>query len=749
MKWSCAACTFVNGSENASRCEMCGTSRNGGKSKPSNKAVSSLSRSSGRQTTLFGAFAASNPKSKTSKPVKNQSRTMTAANGFFSQNNRSTSLNTLEAPFSTLKARSEKVLQETFRIGKLRFLQPDAVDCALKRQSQLLVMSTGGGKSLCYQLPAVTLGGTTLVVSPLKALISDQVAALKKKGIRAEALLGNLSEGKKTDLFERLLQRSLRTAKKSSKKPSVDHSSLPPLTLLYCTPEQISQSERLQSALSELHKKKRLTGFAIDEAHCLSEWGHDFRPAFRKLGWLREQFPDCPLMACTATATKAVVDDIIKTLRLEGQPCHLGSFDRSNISYECRYKDGLEISNPNGGAMKDMLDFIKSQHVQKNKNPIAGIVYVHKREDAVELAERITTDSGVKAVAYHGGMKDQERQELQEDWMTGRAQVAVATVAFGMGVDLAHVRYVVHWTISKSVENFYQESGRAGRDGLPSISLVYYSRSDERLFRFLASKGKQSEKKESALDKMSDYCLKEGCRRKYLLQFFGERKPVACNKKCDFCKDPESVTRAMEAAQTFTDFTFHTSSSAYGANEWDGQLNAPHGDDVVYADDGDPEMESDGLLVKGPSVYIDVQEEDSNSRGKKRRSYDEVLKKYDKLEMMDNNQASGFVNFRAREDDEGEINLEDRARPQKILGLPDHLRANAPDPLAHFQKQKEDVASSKEIADDAARRRRELAEKQAQLKTLLAQAKSRSASRSAPVAPPPAPMMRPSKRRRN
>lgn len=510
-------------------------------------------------------------------------------------------------------------MREIFKIDGLRHLQPAAVECALKRQSQLIIMATGGGKSLCFQLPAVVLGGTTIVVSPLIALMADQSQALLDKGIAAAVISSSNGEGKNLDVMERLLGRSLRA------KQKLDPSTLRPVTLLYCTPEQI-QTNRFQNILMELHQKNRLALFAIDEAHCLSSWGHDFRPAYRKLGWLRQSFPDVPCMACTATATPKVIQDIRETLRLQDCPCHMGSFDRVNIRYRVRYKDALDQSSERG-AKGDLLDFIQREHdrAQRKKTVYSGIVYVHKRSDTTDLAKEITKATGIIAAAYHGGLKVAERERVQQSWTSGETNIAIATVAFGMGIDLAHVRYVVHWSMAKSIEAFYQESGRAGRDGLGSTSVLYFSKSDADKFAYLVNKqkGKKSKNKNDKsathaledLQRMIDYCITPGCRRKCLLQHFGERNvdpKTVCKGKCDFCKDPKGVEEAIEAATAENDFTFHTKPKP--ETKWDGQWESPFGDDDPTSGEVDNDWEVDGLDITGARQF--GEENTSNSQHK-------------------------------------------------------------------------------------------------------------------------------------
>ncbi|ACI64565.1 predicted protein, partial [Thalassiosira pseudonana CCMP1335] len=288
----------------------------------------------------------------------------------------------------------------------------------------------------------------TIVVCPLIALMVDQVNNLHKKGIHTAACWSS-------------------SHRKS--KRNIQDMRLTPIQILYCTPELL-ETDKFRAILTKLHSARRLHLIAIDEAHCLSTWGHDFRPAYRKLRLLREAFPSVPIMACTGTATSKVVQDIRDVLCLDSTtaPCLMGTFNRPNISYEVRYKDSL-------------------QHdvAEKAKQPCSGIIYVHKREDCTTLAIQISKTTGLVAAAYHAGLKDAEREDTQQKWTAGSVHVAVATVAFGMGIDLPHVRYVVHWSLAKSLEGFYQESGRAGRDGKPSISILYYSKDDASKFAFL------------------------------------------------------------------------------------------------------------------------------------------------------------------------------------------------------------------------------------------------------------------------
>lgn len=544
--WSCGTCTFLN-ENNHDKCSIC-CARREPVCTNDNKKV---------QSTLFGFKPSTeNAAAKPAKPRKRQKQSHGAENQvplMFRGKGSSSDFHPTERSFATLNQNALSALKDVFGIGKLRNLQPHAIKCVLKQQNQILVMATGGGKSLCYQLPAVAMGGTAIVVSPLIALMQDQVEALRNKGISAAVLSSVNGVRANQEILECLLGRRIRKTK--SKKPPAADQPLKPITLLYCTPEQL-QTGHFREALIEVNKQKRLSLFAVDEAHCLSSWGHDFRPAFRKLCWFREIFPDIPCIACTATATPKVIKDIQTILKLSDARCHVGSFNRPNISYEVRYKDVLDTLTFDG-ANGDLMRFIKKQHQDHAEcgTPCSGIIYVHKREETSQLALSIRKQTGIAAAGYHGGLKDAERSRIQAEWTNGVIPIAIATVAFGMGIDLAHVRYVVHWAMSKSIESFYQESGRAGRDGKPSLSLLYYSRSDFSKFQYLIEQRRKKDAKDKSalsalqnLEQMNDFAMKAGCRRLYLLNYFGDSVSCACQKTCDYCKNPEAVQRSISSA---------------------------------------------------------------------------------------------------------------------------------------------------------------------------------------------------------
>jgi ATP-dependent DNA helicase RecQ len=341
------------------------------------------------------------------------------------------------------------VLQQTFKLKSLRPLQETAVTNALLGRSSIVVMATGSGKSLCYQLPALVGGNinnmkvcankssVTVVVCPLIALMIDQVGNLQRKGINTAACLSSSHTAKEKAETLNRLQIDKKDAKKETKMISTGDV-LTPIQLLYCTPELI-ETDRFRAILRKLNESNRLYMIAIDEAHCLSTWGHDFRPSFRKLAWMREAFPNVPVMACTGTATAKVIQDIRDTLQLgNNAQCIMGTFNRPNITYEVRFKDSLNALKPQGAVM-DLATFVKKQHhnASSNGQPCSGIIYVHKREDCQGLASHIAKATGLSCLAYHAGLKDSEREATQRKWTDGICSIAVATIAFGMGLVIA------------------------------------------------------------------------------------------------------------------------------------------------------------------------------------------------------------------------------------------------------------------------------------------------------------------------
>jgi RecQ family ATP-dependent DNA helicase len=650
-----------------------------------------------------------------------------------------------------LMERATHILQSTFKLTSLRPLQQKAIHGSLSGISQIVIMATGGGKSLCYQLPAVLVGAgnhqvltaknsrVTIVVCPLIALMIDQVNNLMKKGIRTAACWSSSHSAKdKAEIMKRLSINEKESAKKSNKSETVEKNvDLTPIQILYVTPELI-ETERFRDILKKLYCSNRLFMFAIDEAHCLSTWGHDFRPAYRKLTWIVEAFQNVPVMACTGTATERVISDIRSTLCFgENVPCHLGTFNRQNIKYEVRFKDSLNVEHQ--GAINDLVNEVKMQHftAEKAKQPCAGIVYVHKREDCQSLATQIFKTTGILAAAYHAGLKDAEREETQRKWCDGTIKVAVATVAFGMGIDLPHVRYVIHWTMSKSIEGFYQESGRAGRDGLPSASILYYSKDDASKFTFLVKQNaEKTAQKNGQLDRtaaqkldhalleikgMVDYCLKPGCKRQYLLFHFGEKIDPnhLCKKTCDYCLNPAKVEMSIQASECasaviMSQKSWHTQRNANSETKYPSN---PTASDESLADqdqESDDEFgmdQNDGLL--GITSYAGYDEMIQEPLAKKGRFVKAsiVLKKYETLECQ-KGKKGGVINFKTRsvEDPSDDDRV---AKRSTQVSIPIHLRGCLPDPFAGSYKkeaQSSEKKSSSFYASEAERLRQELEE---------------------------------------
>lgn len=386
------------------------------------------------------------------------------------------------------------------------------------------LMPTGGGKSICYQIPALAKPGIVLVVSPLIALMENQVMALKEKGIAAEYLSSTQATHVKNKIHEDL----------DSGKPSV--------RLLYVTPELIA-TKGFMLKLRKLHSRGLLNLIAIDEAHCISSWGHDFRPSYRQLSTLRDSLADVPVLALTATAAPKVQKDVIDSLNLRNPLVLKSSFNRPNIFYEVRYKDLLD------NAYTDLGNLLKSC------GNICAIIYCLERTTCDDLSVHLSS-IGISSAAYHAGLNSKMRSTVLDDWLSSKKQIIVATVAFGMGIDKKDVRMVCHFNIPKSMESFYQESGRAGRDQLPSRSVLYYGVDDRKKMEYLLrnsenKKSSSSKKPTSDFEQIVTYCEGSGCRRKKILESFGEEFPVQqCKKTCDACKHPNQVAHCLEELMT-------------------------------------------------------------------------------------------------------------------------------------------------------------------------------------------------------
>jgi len=405
------------------------------------------------------------------------------------------------------------LLKQYFGFQSFRPLQEEIIRDALAGRDVFALLPTGGGKSLCFQLPAMARAGLTVVVSPLIALMKDQVDALRASGVPATFLNSSLG---KVESRERL--RGLHTGQ---------------YRLLYAAPERLM----LSGCLADL-QRWGVNLLAIDEAHCISEWGHDFRPEYRQLAELRQLFPTVPLMALTATATERVRHDIVELLKLREPSCYLASFNRPNLTYRVFAKHK---------PYDQLLKFLRERPGQ------SGIVYCQARKTAESVARRLEED-GVKAKPYHAGLTTRERTAHQELFLQDEARVVCATIAFGMGINKPNVRFVVHYDLPKNIEGYYQETGRAGRDGLPSESVLLFSAGDVvKLTRFIDEKPHPGERNiaHEQLRQMVHYAESSGCRRGELLSYFGEKSNGDNCGGCDNCLSPRDTYDGTVAAQKF------------------------------------------------------------------------------------------------------------------------------------------------------------------------------------------------------
>ena len=391
-----------------------------------------------------------------------------------------------------------EALRHYFGYNSFRNNQEEIIRHITQGNDALVLMPTGGGKSICYQIPALTMPGTAIVVSPLISLMKDQVETLQANGIEAEALNSGNDPSADLVIRRRCLQGSIK--------------------LLYISPEKLLSE--IDYLLSHIH----ISLFAIDEAHCISQWGHDFRPEYTQLGILREKFPKTPIMALTATADKITRHDIIEQLNLHDAREFISSFDRPNLSLSV--KRGYKAAE----KMHFILNFIKARPLE------AGIIYCLSRKTTEKVAEDLRK-KGIHAAPYHAGLSNLERSQTQELFKNDQLLVVCATIAFGMGIDKSNVRWVIHYNMPKSIESFYQEIGRAGRDGAPADTILFYSLADiVQLSEFARQSGQQDINMDK-LKRMREYAESNVCRRRILLNYFSEQTDHDCGN-CDICENP-------------------------------------------------------------------------------------------------------------------------------------------------------------------------------------------------------------------
>lgn len=406
---------------------------------------------------------------------------------------------------------ARKALKKYFGYDTFRPMQEEIIQAIYDKKDSLVLMPTGGGKSICYQIPAVTMPGACIVVSPLISLMKDQVEGLLSNGVKAAYLNSSLSMPDQRVVEEQLFKGKLQ--------------------LLYVSPEKL-----ISQGFMPLLKKIKINLFAVDEAHCISAWGHDFRPEYTKLKFLKKEFPDTPVVALTATADKTTRHDITAQLDLQEPEMFVASFDRPNISLEVR---------PGRQRIEQIIDFVYAHPDQP------GIIYCLSRKSTEKIADKLEM-RGINAMPYHAGLSSDMRARAQEDFINDKVQIIVATIAFGMGIDKSNVRWIIHYNLPKNLENYYQEIGRAGRDGVAAETILFYSYGDVSIYRDIlsqnASDARRLELQMLKLERMLQFAEASFCRRQILLNYFGENFQDNCGN-CDVCKNPPKYFDGTVIAQ--------------------------------------------------------------------------------------------------------------------------------------------------------------------------------------------------------
>ena len=450
------------------------------------------------------------------------------------------------------KSTALSVLKSVFGYQSFRKGQEEVINAALNGQDALVVMATGNGKSLCYQIPALCFEGLTLVISPLISLMKDQVDQLQANGIEADFLNSSQTLEQQQQVQNKLISGQLK--------------------LLYVSPEKV-----MTNSFFQLISYSKVSFIAIDEAHCISQWGHDFRPEYTQLGGLKASFPHAPIMALTATADYTTRQDILTHLNLENPHRYIGSFDRPNIRYtlEEKYK-----------PMEQLTRFVLAQ---KGKS---GIIYCNSRNKVERIAESLR-NKGVSAAAYHAGMETALRERVQQDFQRDNVQVVVATIAFGMGINKSNVRFVAHFDLPRSIESYYQETGRAGRDDLPAEAVLFYEPADYAwLQKILLEKPEtpQRQIEQHKLEAIGEFAESQTCRRLVLLNYFGEHRQTPCNN-CDICLDPPKKYDGLVDAQKVMS-TIYRVGQCFGAHYVIAVLRGMHNQKII-------ERQHDKLSVYG------------------------------------------------------------------------------------------------------------------------------------------------------